>query len=118
MDVATLKALAELYEREGDDRRLASALRRQIELEAADSDKHGALRSTSADVRDAQKRGQAAAARGERIAMLRRLGVLCDTRLSDLEGVVWASRSILELLPGDREALERLERRYSPRRTT
>ena len=61
-------------------------------------------------MRDAQKRGQAAAARGERIAMLRRLGVLCDTRLSDLEGVVWASRSILELLPGDREALERLER--------
>ena len=111
LDPPTLKALAELYEREGDDAGLASALRRQVDLEASQADSTDRTQIAPEEAaRDSQKRAQASAARGERIAMLRRLSLLYDQRLSDLEGVVWACSAILELLPGDRDALDRLER--------
>lgn len=105
-DDATLKALAELYEREGDDVGLAASLRRMLELE-------------DRRVRDAMVRaGKPAdaprewpvARRAERLTMLRRLAILYETRLADVDGVVFASSAVLELLHGDRDALERMER--------
>ncbi|HMG19775.1 MAG TPA: tetratricopeptide repeat protein, partial [Kofleriaceae bacterium] len=42
--------------------------------------------------------------------MLRRLAILYETRLADVDGVVFASSAVLELLTGDRDALERMER--------
>ena len=42
--------------------------------------------------------------------MLRRLAILYETRLADVDGVVYACGAVLELLAGDRDALERMER--------
>ena len=50
------------------------------------------------------------AKRAERLTMLRRLALLYETRLADVDGVVYASSAVLELLAGDRDALERMER--------
>jgi Tfp pilus assembly protein PilF len=105
-DDHTLKALAELYEREGDDAGLAHTLRRQLELEAD--------RVTQAMVRagksaDAPKEWPVAK-RSERLTQLRRLAILYETRLADVDGVVYACSAVLELLTGDRDALERMER--------
>src|SRR5439155_5501894 len=50
------------------------------------------------------------ARRAERLTVLRRLAVLYETRVADVDGVVWASSAVLELLHGDRDALERMER--------
>ena len=50
------------------------------------------------------------AKRAERLTMLRRLALLYETRLADVDGVVYASSAVLELLTGDRDALERMER--------
>ena len=105
-DDATLKALAEMYEREGDDQGLANTLRRTLELEEQ--------RVIDAMVRagkskDAPKEWPVAK-RAERLTMLRRLAVLYETRLADVDGVVYASSAVLELLSGDRDALERMER--------
>ncbi len=105
-DDAALKALAELYEREGDDAGLASTLRRVLELEER-------------RVLDAmQKAGKPldgpkdwpVAKRSERLTQLRRLANLCETRLADVDGVVYACSAVLELLAGDRDALDRMER--------
>jgi tetratricopeptide (TPR) repeat protein len=101
-DDAALKAVAELYERDGDDGGLAATLRRQLELEA---------RRVEAEFgRKSGKLEWPVGKRVERLTMLRRLGQLAETRLADVEGVVFASSGILELLPGDRDALERMER--------
>jgi tetratricopeptide (TPR) repeat protein len=105
-DDATLKAVSELYDREGDDAGLAATLRRMLELEE---------RRVSAAMAAAGKPSDAAkewpvAKRAERLTMLRRLAVLYETRLADVDGVVYASSAVLELLTGDRDALERLER--------
>ncbi|MBA3455993.1 MAG: tetratricopeptide repeat protein, partial [Deltaproteobacteria bacterium] len=105
-DDATLKALAELYEREGDDAGLATALRRTLDLEE--------LRVVEAMQRagkpkDAPKEWPVAK-RSERLTLLRRLAQLYETRLADVDGVVYASSAVLELLSGDRDALERMER--------
>ena len=115
-DEATLKTLAELYEKEGDDAGYAHTLRRQI-----DNPGSAGVRSTpDAGVRsgvDGAQRATEAAAnelpiakRSERLAALRRLAVIYETRLADVEGVVYACNGILALLPGDRDALERMER--------
>ncbi|HET9626006.1 MAG TPA: hypothetical protein VFP84_31815, partial [Kofleriaceae bacterium] len=103
---ATLRALAELYEREGDDAGLAHSLRRLLDLEER--------RVVGAMVRagkpaDAPK-DWPVAKRAERLTMLRRLALLYETRLADVDGVVYASSAVLELLSGDRDALERMER--------
>lgn len=105
-DDGALKALAELYEREGDDNGLARTLRRQLELDA---------RRLSAEMAAAGKPATAArewpvSKRVERLTALRRLAVMCESRLADADGVVFACGGILEILPGDRDALDRMER--------
>jgi tetratricopeptide (TPR) repeat protein len=100
-DDATLKALSELYEREGDDAGHALTMRRQLDADMANMQVPG-LPSTP--------REWPVAKRTERLNMLRRLANLYDTRLSDVDGVVYTCSAILDLIPGDRDALERMER--------
>src|SRR6185312_2336379 len=50
------------------------------------------------------------AKRSERLTVLRRLAQIYETRLADVDGVVYACGATLELLSGDRDALERMER--------
>jgi tetratricopeptide (TPR) repeat protein len=90
-DPVALKALADLYEREGDDAGLARTLRTQLEL-------GGSV--------DRLPQAQ----RIERLTALRRLAAMYESRLGDVEGVVYACTATLEILPGDRDAMERLER--------
>ncbi|HEX8110074.1 MAG TPA: hypothetical protein VF516_20230, partial [Kofleriaceae bacterium] len=105
-DDAVLKALGELYEREGDDAGLAATLRRVLELEDRRIGEAMARAGKPADA----PREWPVAKRAERLTLLRRLAVLYETRLADVDGVVWASSAVLELLHGDRDALERMER--------
>ncbi|HSJ99890.1 MAG TPA: hypothetical protein VK932_01570, partial [Kofleriaceae bacterium] len=105
-DDATLKALAELYEREGDDHGLAQTLRRMLEL---DERRLGADMARQGRPADAAKEWPVAK-RAERLTQLRRLAILYETRLADVDGVVYACSAVLELLSGDRDALERMER--------
>jgi tetratricopeptide (TPR) repeat protein len=105
-DDAILKALAELYEREGDDAGLAETLRRMLEAEER---KVVAAMARANKPADAPKEWPVAK-RAERLTMLRRLAILYETRLADVDGVVYASSAVLELLTGDRDALERMER--------
>ncbi len=105
-DDATLKSLAELYEREGDDAGLALTIRRQLDLEAHRVTQHMARAGKAADA----PKEWPVAKRSERLTQLRRVAQLYETRLADVDGVVYASSSVLELLPGDRDALERMER--------
>jgi len=105
-DDGALKALAELYEREGDDAGLAKTLRRQLELDARRlASQVGATAGQAPGARDWPVNR-----RVERLTMLRRLAAMYETRLSDADGVVYACGGILELLPGDRDALDRMER--------
>jgi tetratricopeptide (TPR) repeat protein len=105
-DDATLKALTELYEREGDDAGLASALRRMLEL---DERRVVETMVRGGKTADAPKEWPVAK-RAERLTQLRRLALLYETRLADVDGVVFACSAVLELLTGDRDALERMER--------
>ncbi|MEO8554709.1 MAG: tetratricopeptide repeat protein, partial [Kofleriaceae bacterium] len=50
------------------------------------------------------------AKRSERLNVMRRLAQIYETRLADVDGVVYACGAILEMLSGDRDALERMER--------
>jgi tetratricopeptide (TPR) repeat protein len=104
-DLPTLKVLVDLYEREGDDAGASQSLRRVLELEA---EKHGAQAQAAGG--EGGVASWPAGARVERLAALRRLAVTYEQRLGDVEGVVWACTAILELLPGDRDTLSRLER--------
>ncbi len=100
-DDGALKALGELYEREGDDAGMARTMRRQLELEArrlGDADPERGAREWPVN------------RRVERLTMLRRLAQMCEARLNDADGVVYACAGVLELLPGDRDALDRMER--------
>ncbi len=106
-DDAALKALMELYEREGDDAGLASSLRRLLELDekrVAD-----ALRRAGKPA-EVGRLEWPVSKRAERLTQLRRLALLYETRLADVDGVVYACSAVLELLPGDRDALDRMER--------
>ena len=105
-DDATLKALSELYEREGDDAGLASSLRRMLELDERRVVEAMARTGKSADA----PKEWPVAKRAERLTQLRRLALLYETRLADVDGVVYACSAVLELLTGDRDALERMER--------
>jgi tetratricopeptide (TPR) repeat protein len=105
-DDAVLKALSELYEREGDDAGLAATLRHMLELEDR---RLGEARERAGVPADAPREWPVAK-RAERLTMLRRLAILYETRLADVDGVVFASSAVLELLHGDRDALERMER--------
>jgi tetratricopeptide (TPR) repeat protein len=103
-DDAALKAAGEMYERDGDDAGLATTLRRQLELEVRRLD------ATSPEAKRGAAREWPVGKRVERLTMLRRLAQLAETRLADVDGVVYACSGVLELLPGDRDALERMER--------
>ncbi|HEX2684962.1 MAG TPA: tetratricopeptide repeat protein, partial [Kofleriaceae bacterium] len=105
-DDPTLKALTELYEREGDDAGLAHTVRRTLDLE----DRRAVEAMRRAGKPADAPREWPVAKRSERLTMLRRLANLYETRLADVDGVVYASSAVLELLPGDRDALERMER--------
>ncbi|MEO8705215.1 MAG: hypothetical protein ABI867_34535, partial [Kofleriaceae bacterium] len=105
-DDQTLKALMELYEREGDDAGLATSLRRLLEL---DERRIVEQMRRSGRPADAAKEWPVNK-RAERLTQLRRLAVLYETRLADVDGVVFACGAVLELLSGDRDALERMER--------
>jgi tetratricopeptide (TPR) repeat protein len=84
-DATIYRALAELAEREGKIDVVAETLRRQL---------------------------KAAREKVEKLNLLRRLAQLYDERLKDLDGTEWACLEILEQLPGDRDALRRLEAAY------
>lgn len=105
-DEAALKALVELYEREGDDAGVAQTLRRQLDAEAQRISDQMAASGRPADA----AREWPVQKRAERLTALRRLAQLCETRLADVDGVVFGCSGVLELLPGDRDALERMER--------
>ncbi len=105
-DDATLKALAEMYEKEGDDAGLASSLRRQLDIE---EQRVVEAMLRAGKPKDAPKEWPVAK-RSERLTQLRRIAQLYETRLADVDGVVYASSAVLELLSGDRDALERMER--------
>ena len=81
-DQVALRSLVEIYEREGDFAGLAKTLRQQLD---------------------------AAVTKQERVNLLRRLLVIYDERLTDLVEGSWTATEILKLVPGDREALNRLE---------
>ncbi len=105
-DDQVLKGLSELYEREGDDAGLASALRRMLELDERRVLEQMRLQGKQADA----PKEWPVAKRAERLTQLRRLAQLYETRLADVDGVVYACSAVLELLTGDRDALERMER--------
>jgi tetratricopeptide (TPR) repeat protein len=82
-DAVSMRALVEIFEREGDFKGLAAALREQIGL------------TTS---------------KQERVGLLRRVLVIYDERTGDLVQGQWAANEILQAVPGDRDTLVRLER--------
>jgi tetratricopeptide (TPR) repeat protein len=81
-DAVALRALVEIYEREGDWSGLAKTLREQIDLPTS---------------------------KQERVSLLRRVLVIYDERLADLAEGTWAATEILLSVPGDRDTLTRLE---------
>ena len=81
-DAVALRALVEIFEREGDFAGLAKILREQIDLTTV---------------------------KQERVSLLRRLVVLYDERLGSLPEAIWAASEILQTVPGDRDTLARLE---------
>jgi tetratricopeptide (TPR) repeat protein len=81
-DLVALRALMESYERGERWGELTNLLREQLELVSS---------------------------KQEKLTHLRRLLVLFDERLGDLAQGSWAAAEILKLVPGDREALTRLE---------
>lgn len=103
-DDSALKALTELYDKEGDEAGLAHTIRRQLDLAARRLD------ASSTESRPGTERKWPVAKRTERLTSLRRVAGIYETQLADVEGVVYACSGILELLPGDREALDRMER--------
>ncbi len=105
-DVSVLAALLELYEREGDDEGVVKTIRRQIQ------------RTEDSVLKDATLKGEhyatakdwPVAKRVERLTALRRIAKLYERNLADVDGVVFACSGILEIIPGDRDALHRMER--------
>ena len=77
-----MRALVEIYEKQGDYAGLARTLRNQIEV---------------------------APSKQEKVSLLRRLLVIYDERLNDVDAGAWAASEILKLVPGDRDTLSRLE---------
>lgn len=81
-DVVAMRFVVETYERGGKWAELAALLRGQIGPNASDA---------------------------EKVTLLRRLLGLYQEQLSDAPNASWAAAQILKLVPGDRDALERLE---------
>ncbi|HZS37808.1 MAG TPA: tetratricopeptide repeat protein [Polyangia bacterium] len=84
-DPALYRALADLHDHQGHVEEVAKTIRRQLKI---------------------------AKEKVERLNLLRRVALLYDERLDDVDGVVWACEEILQALPGDRDALKRLEHAY------
>jgi Tfp pilus assembly protein PilF len=127
-DSGVLKALAELYEREGDQAGLAHTLRRRLDLDmrqmsgapsgapAGSSPGGAGGAAPSAAAAPAGAAGQQTpvrdwpvAKRVERLTALRRLVGMYE-QLDDVQGVIYACTGVLDALPGDRDTLEHLER--------
>ncbi len=81
-DAVALRSLVEIFEREEDFAGLAKTLREQIDLTTA---------------------------KQERVSLLRRLLAIDDERLANLAEGAWAAAEILQIVPGDRDTLTRLE---------
>ncbi len=81
-DVVAMRSVVETYEQGEKWTELAALLRKQAELSTADA---------------------------EKVTLLRRLLGLYQERLSDAPNASWAAAQILKLVPGDRDALDRLE---------
>ena len=79
------RALVDLHEASGQPDKVAVALRKQLKVSKE---------------------------KVERLNLLRRLAALADDRLRDVEAVEEACGEILAILPGDRDALRRLEAAY------
>ncbi len=111
-DDAALKGLTELYDREGDDAGLALTIRRQLDLESDRMDSGSSSRAGKSGLtpRAGTAREWPVAKRVERLTALRRIAGMYEKQLANVEGVIFACSGILELIPGDREALERMER--------
>jgi len=74
--------MVEIYEREGDYVGLSAVLRDQVDV---------------------------ATTKQERVSLLRRLLVIYDERLDNVDDGAWAASEVLKLVPGDRDTLARLE---------
>lgn len=81
-DPVALRAMVEIYEREGDYVGLSAVLRDQVDV---------------------------ATTKQERVSLLRRLLVIYDERLDTVDDGAWAASEVLKLVPGDRDTLARLE---------
>jgi tetratricopeptide (TPR) repeat protein len=81
-DAVALRAVVEAYERAEQWAELAALLRKQVEATSVEA---------------------------EKINLLRRLLGLYEERLADPSSASWAAAQILKLVPGDRDALVRLE---------
>jgi len=81
-DPVALRAMVEIYEREGDYVGLSAVLRDQVDV---------------------------ATTKQERVSLLRRLLVIYDERLDNVDDGAWAASEVLKLVPGDRDTLARLE---------
>ena len=81
-DPVALRAMVEIYEREGDYLGLSATLRDQVDV---------------------------ATTKQERVSLLRRLLVIYDERLDNVDDGAWAASEVLKLVPGDRDTLARLE---------
>jgi tetratricopeptide (TPR) repeat protein len=114
-----LKRLAQVYRERHDLERAAQLLEEAIELRNDD----GTLYRALADLHEHEGRIdlvaktlrrqlRVAKEKVERLNLLRRLALLYDERLDDADGVQWACEEILSQLPGDRDALRRLEAAY------
>ena len=81
-DALASRALVEIFEREEDFAGLAKTLREQIDLTPA---------------------------KQEKVSLLRRLLAIDDERLANLTEGAWAASELLQIVPGDRDTLARLE---------
>lgn len=81
-DLVALRALVDTYEKGEKWGELATLLRQQMEL---------------------------AASKQEKLTLLRRLLTIYDERLKDTTEGAWAAAEILKLIPGERDAVTRLE---------
>lgn len=82
-------------------------------IEAAERDHDDVALASALMLRLSQSRGQGSeggGGRAEKLATLRRLAVLAESKTHDVEQAVFACEAILEQLPADRDAMDRLVR--------
>ncbi len=104
--IPTLNILLGLYERDGDDLGVARTIQQIIQIE----DQEAEIQSAVTGQQFASVREWPVAKRVERLSTLRRLARLFDEQINDQEETLKVCNEILEVIPGDREALERMEK--------